>query len=167
MMRYADSPSTDLQTYVDAPPERVWGPVTDIHLMAEISQELLSVRWVDGSAGPCLGARFVGRNRHEAVGEWETTSTVIDYERPRVFAWAVEDIERPAAVWRFTLRPEGAGTVVTQWVRIGPGESGLNIVIDRRPDLEERIVAGRLSVFRDGMAANLARIKELCEQPVS
>jgi uncharacterized protein YndB with AHSA1/START domain len=166
-MRYADTPSTDMQTYVDAPPEQVWGPVTDIHLMAEISTELMSVRWVDGVAGPCLGARFVGRNRHEAVGEWETTSTVIDYEPPRVFAWAVEDVERPAALWRFTLRPEGAGTVVTQWVRIGPGESGLNIVIERMPHLEERIVANRLSVFREGMAANLARIKELSEQPAS
>ncbi|HEX3649795.1 MAG TPA: SRPBCC family protein [Pseudonocardiaceae bacterium] len=166
-MRYADSPTTDMKVYVDAPPDRVWGPVTDIHLMPGISNELMAVRWSDGVDGPCLGATFVGRNRHEALGEWETTSYVVDFERPKVFAWAVEDVERPAALWRFTLRPEGAGTIVTQWVRIGPGESGLNIVIDRMPHLEERIVANRLSVFRTGMTANLARIKELSEQPVA
>jgi uncharacterized protein YndB with AHSA1/START domain len=162
-MRYADGPSTDMRIHIDAPPERVWGPVTDIHLMARISSELMTVRWCDGVDGPCVGATFVGRNRHEALGEWETTSTVIDCERPSVFAWAVEDVERPAALWRFTLRPNGTGTVLTQWVRIGPGESGLNIVIDRMPHLEERIIERRLSAFRDGMAANLARIKELSE----
>ncbi|HEX3650048.1 MAG TPA: SRPBCC family protein, partial [Pseudonocardiaceae bacterium] len=73
-MRYADMPTTDVQVYVDAPPDRVWEPVTDIHLMPTISTELMSVRWSDGIGGPCLGASFIGRNRHEAVGEWETTS---------------------------------------------------------------------------------------------
>lgn len=166
-MRYADSPSTDVELYVDAPPDRVWGPVTDIHLMAQVSTELMSVRWVDGFDGPCVGASFVGRNRREEIGEWETTSHVIDCERPSVFAWAVQDVERPTAVWRFTLRPQGAGTVLTQRVRIGPGWSFLKAAIDRRPEFEERMIARRLSEFRAGMTANLARIKELSEQPAN
>jgi uncharacterized protein YndB with AHSA1/START domain len=161
-MLYAEKPTTDVATYVDAPPERVWRLVTDIQLIAEVSTELMSVRW-DGTDGPAVGATFVGRSHHPALGEWETTSIVIDLDEPRVFAWAVSAVDDPSTVWRFTLRPEGAGTMVTQWVQLGPGRSGLNHAIDRMPDKEERIIERRLSEFRNSMAANLARIKELSE----
>ncbi len=47
------------------------------------------------------------------------------------------------------------GTRLTQWARIGPGESGLTIAVARMPDKEERIVAGRLREFRAAMQAHL------------
>jgi uncharacterized protein YndB with AHSA1/START domain len=162
-MRYADTPTTDVELYIAAPVDRVWDLVSDIHLIAEISSEVLSVRWSDDAAGPAVGARFVGRNFHQAFGEWETTSIVIDCDRPRVFGWAVTDADRPSAVWRFLLRPEGEGTVVTQWAQMGPARSGLSFAIDRMPEKEERIVARRLAEFRAGMTTSLARIKELSE----
>lgn len=162
-MRYADTPTTDVELYVESPPDRVWELVTDLRLICDVSPELDRVTWQDGATGPALGARFVGHNRHPAVGEWETTSIVIDFDRPRAFGWAVTDADHPAAVWRFTLRPEGTGTVLRQWAQLGPGESFLNVAIEQRPDKEERIVERRLAEFRSGMAANLARIKELAE----
>jgi uncharacterized protein YndB with AHSA1/START domain len=162
-MRYADTPTTDAELYVAAPADRVWDLVSDIHLIAEISSEVLGVRWSDDVTGPAVGARFVGRNFHRAVGEWETNCIVIDCERPRVFGWAVSDVDRPSSVWRFLLRPEGEGTVVTQWAQMGPGRSALSFAIDQMPDKEERIVARRLAEFHTGMTANLARIKELSE----
>jgi uncharacterized protein YndB with AHSA1/START domain len=162
-MRYADLPTTDVESYVDARPERVWDLVTDIALIAAISTELTRVEWQDGTDGPCVGATFVGHNFHEAMGEWQTTSFVIECERPRVFAWAVSDVANPSSVWRFTLRPDGAGTVLNQWAQMGPGRSGLNYAIDAMPAKEERIIARRLAEFRTGMTANLARIKELSE----
>jgi hypothetical protein len=162
-MRYAELPTTDVESYIDARPDLVWDLVTDIELIAEISSELTRVEWQDGADSPCVGAVFVGHNFHTAMGEWRTTSFVIECDQPRVFAWAVTDVVNPSSIWRFTLRPDGAGTVLNQWAQIGPGRSGLNYAIDAMPDKEERIIARRLVEFRAGMTANLARIKELSE----
>jgi uncharacterized protein YndB with AHSA1/START domain len=164
-MRYADTPTVEVDTYIAAAPEQVWQLVTDIHLLARMSPEVQDVEWQDGAAGPAPGARFVGRNFHKDFGEWETTSIVIDCDRPRVFAWAVTDADYPSAVWRFTLRPEDEGTVLSQWAQMGPERSGLSFAIDRMPDKEEKIVARRLREFRAGIEANLAAFKELSEGP--
>ncbi|MDT7725513.1 MAG: hypothetical protein QOI21_2089 [Actinomycetota bacterium] len=162
-MLYADNPTVEVGTYIDAAPERVWELVTDIHLMAELSGELLDVEWQDGAASPLPGNKFVGRNFHQDFGEWKTTSIIVDCEAPKVFGWAVSDVDHPSAIWRFTLRPEGKGTVLTQWMQIGPARSGLSFAIDRMPDKEERIVARRLQEFREGIEANLAAFKKLSE----
>lgn len=162
-MRYADLPTTDVEIFVDAPPERVWDLVTDLNVIVAASAELVGVRWTDGATGPAVGAKFVGTNYHRAVGEWETTSIVIDLDRPSVFAWAVTDVDEPSSIWRFTLRPDEHGTLVRQWAQMGPGRSFLNRAIDAMPDKEERIIERRLAEFRAGMTANLARIKALSE----
>ena len=72
--RYADKPTVEVRIWVDAPPARVWELVSDIGLMPSMSSELQSVAWLDGANGPTAGARFTGRSKHEALGEWETTS---------------------------------------------------------------------------------------------
>ena len=82
--RYADKPTVEVQTWIDAPPERVWTLVADIELMPRLSDELQSVEWLDGATGPAVGARFVGHSKHEAFGEWATTSHVVECEPPRV-----------------------------------------------------------------------------------
>ncbi|MCF2533696.1 SRPBCC family protein [Yinghuangia soli] len=161
--RYADLPTVAVETYIDAPCDRVWALVADIGLMAELSAELVSVAWLDGAAGPAVGHRFEGRSKHAAFGEWRTTSHVVACEPGRVFTWAVEDPEQPTATWRFTLRPEGRGTVLEQWVRMGPGRSGLSIAIEQMPDKEQKIVFVRLREFEAGITANLAAIKARAE----
>jgi uncharacterized protein YndB with AHSA1/START domain len=162
-MRYADGPAAEVDTYIEATPETVWDLVTDIELMARLSSELQAAQWVGDEPGPAPGREFVGRNHHQAMGEWETRSFVVECERPSVFAWAVSDAEHPSATWRFTLRPEGAGTRLSQWVRMGPARSGLSLAIDRMPEKEERIVERRLGEFRAAMEANLAQFKEIGE----
>jgi uncharacterized protein YndB with AHSA1/START domain len=161
--RYADKPTVEVETFVAAPPERVWELISDIHLMAELSDELQRVEWTDGATGPGVGARFVGYNKHEAFGEWHTTSTIVECERPRVFTWAVGDPDHPGAVWRFTLAPSGDGTTLRQWVQMGPARSGLSVAIDRMPEKEQKIVFVRLREYESGMAANLAQIKSRVE----
>lgn len=164
-MFYADGPTVEVDTYIEAPPERVWDLVTDIALMAEFSPELQSVSWADGAEGPAHGREFVGRNRHMDIGEWETRSFVTECARPSVFAWAVTDVEHPSATWRFTLRPEGSGTRLSQWMRIGPARSGLSAAIERMPDKEERIVQRRLDELRSAMLTGLERFKRAGEAP--
>ena len=107
--RYADKPTVQVQTWIVAPPHRVWEIVSDIELMPTMSQELQSVEWLDGATEPVVGARFVGHSKHEALGEWATTSHVIECEPERVLAWAVEDppIRRLSGV--FGCSPRMAG----------------------------------------------------------
>jgi hypothetical protein len=160
--RYADSPTVEVSTWIDASPDAVWPVVVDLPGMAASSPELQTVEWLDGG-GPVVGGRFVGHSRHDAMGEWTATSHVVESERPSVFAWAVHDPREPAATWRFTLEPADGGTRLTEWVRLGPGRSGLSQAIDRMPDKEQKIVFVRLREFERNMTATLAAIKERAE----
>jgi hypothetical protein len=161
---YADRPAVAAQIYIEATPDRVWPLVCDIHLMPGLSAEVQEVAWLDGVTGPVLGGRFVGRNANEYRGTWETVSTVIECDEPRRFAWAVGDPGHPMATWRFTLRPDGAGTVLEQWARMGPARSGLSLAIDAMPDKEAKIVFVRLREWEAALKHNLAAIKELAER---
>lgn len=161
--RYADKPTVQVQTWIDAPPERVWELVTDIELMPTMSDELQSIEWLDGATEAFVGARFVGHNAHESLGKWATTSEVIECEPERVLAWAVEDSANPTAIWRFRLRPKDGGTELSQWMQMGPARSGLSLAIDRMPDKEQKIVFVRMREFEQSMTVTLAHIKRLAE----
>ncbi|WNO70887.1 SRPBCC family protein [Streptomyces sp. AM8-1-1] len=161
--RYADRPTVEVRAWVGAPPGRVWELVSDVTLMPAMSDELQSVEWLGGATRPALGARFVGRNKHDSFGEWETTSQVIEYDRERVFAWAVGDTENPSAVWRFRLESKDGGTDLSQWMQMGPGRSGLSFAIDAMPDKEQKIVFVRLREFERNMTGVLEHIRKLAE----
>ncbi|MEX1655444.1 SRPBCC family protein [Streptomyces pseudovenezuelae] len=162
---YADKPTVEVPIWIAAPPEQVWELVSDIELMPRLSSELQSVEWLDGSKGPVLGARFVGRSRHEAFGEWATTSHIVEYEPLRTFAWAVEDPQFPSAIWRFSLEPQDGGTLLRQWMQMGPGRSGLSVAIDRMPEKEQKIVFVRMREFESNIGTTLEAIKKLAEDP--
>ena len=155
-MKYADGPTAEVQTLIDATPAAVWALVSDITTPTRFSGELQDVHWIDER-------RFVGHSRHPAIGDWETTCTVVVSESERVFGWVVGDPGHPSAEWRFTLEPAEAGTLLRQWMRMGPAQSGLNPAIDARPDKEERIVARRLDEHRANMQATVDGIRDLAE----
>ena len=162
-LRYADCPTTEAELVIDAPPAVVWPLVCDIQTPARFSSEFQGGEWLGGATGPALGARFRGRNYHEARGSWETVSTVCDFEEERAFGWAVGDPARPAARWRFTLEPAGSSTRITQWMQMGPGESGISELIEQMPDKEHRILRRRLAEHHANMTATLAGIKSAAE----
>jgi len=161
--RYCDKPTVEVRTWIDAPSARVWQLVSDIGLMPAISSELQSADWLDGATEPALGARFTGHSKHEAMGEWTTTSHVVELEPERVFGWAVEDPDSPAALWRFRLEPKDGGTELSQWVQMGPGPSGLSLAIDQMPDKEQKIVFVRMREFERNMTETIGHIKKLAE----
>lgn len=161
--RYADKPAVEVRVWISAPPARVWALVSDIELMPALSSELQSVEWLDGASGPAAGVRFAGRSKHEALGEWETTSQVVEFEPERLFGWAVGDPADPAALWRFRLEPNDGGTELSEWVQMGPGRSGLSSAIDRMPDKEQKIVFVRMREFERNITVTLDRIKTLAE----
>ena len=154
-----------VETAISAPPQCVWELVTDIALMPRFSAELQRVEWAEGFETPGIGAQFLGVTRHPAVVEWTTRSHVIDVDPPRSFGWAVGDPESPAAIWRFVITPDRAGSRLSYTARLGPGRSGVTMLIERDPSRAEEIVAGRLEQFRAGMADTIAGIKEIAEAP--
>ncbi|MES5823723.1 SRPBCC family protein [Streptomyces sp. RG80] len=162
--RYADKPTVEVHTWIEAPPEQVWALVSDIELMPHMSSELQSVEWLDGSSGPAVGARFIGRSRHEAFGEWATTSHIVEYEPSKALAWAVEDPQHPTAIWRFTLEAHDGGTVLRQWMQMGPARSGLSFAIDSMPEKEQKIVFVRMREFEANMTVTLGEVKKLAEK---
>ncbi|HYZ93475.1 MAG TPA: SRPBCC family protein [Actinomycetota bacterium] len=163
-MRYADGPTAQVEIHIDAPPSRVWELVTDINLPARFSSEFQGAEWIEPATRAALGATFKGRNKHPAVGEWETTSYVVGCDPERLFAWQIGEGEEPGAQWRFELVPDGDGTLLKQWMRMGPGRSGLNAAIDAMPDKEERIIERRCEEHRRNMTATVEGIKALAER---
>ena len=161
--RYADKPTVEARIWIDAPPARVWELVSDIGLMPSMSAELQSVAWLDGATGPAAGARFTGRSKHEALGEWETTSYIVEFEPQRVFGWAVGDPADPSALWRFRLEPKDGGTELSEWMQLGPARSGLSFAIDQMPDKEQKIVFVRMREFERSITVTLEQLKALAE----
>lgn len=162
-MRFADHPTAETDVFIAAPPATVWPLVSDIAVPARFSRELQEADWEDPAAGGGLGARFVGRNLHPRRGEWRTVSTVVEFEPERRFGWAVEDPANPAAVWHFELAAEGEGTRLRQWAEMGPGPSGVTVLIEQMPEREEAIIERRLGEWTANMTATVAGIRDLAE----
>ena len=180
-MKLSDAPTTEVSVTIDAPVARVWELVTDLNVPAGTSPEFSGADWLDGASAPAVGARFIGRNAHAALGQWETTSTVTVVDPEREFRYAVGDVDQPMAVWTYRLAPQDGesgdgerdedgggvqgdgGVTLTQIAQIGPGRSGLSLAIDRMPEKEERIVERRLQEHAASMRANLEHIKALAE----
>ena len=160
MTRMEDGPTVEVMVVIDAPPDIVWGLVTDINLSARFQDEFTEGEWIDDERQ--LGARFLGRNR---MGErtWETTNHVVAYEPERAFGWAVDDVDNPGATWTFLLEPTGDGTQLTYHRVVGPGPSGLTAAIERHPEREEEFIERRNAVHREHMTAVLEGVKALAE----
>jgi hypothetical protein len=160
-VRLADEPGTWAEIDIDAAPPRVWAVVIDLDAPAAFSEEFLGAHWVD--PGPALGASFVGRNRHPAIGTWEVTSFVDVYEEGRRFGWATVDRSNPGSRWRFDLEPVGSGTRLRFSMSIGPGPSGISIAIESMPDKESRILERRLVEHHANMVRTLEGFKAIAE----
>ena len=99
-----------------APPDKVWGVVSDITRVGEFSPETFEAEWLDGSSGPAVGARFRGHVRRNGRGPvYWTTCSVTACEPEREFAFAVGGLGSKAVnTWRYQLEPADGGTDVTE-----------------------------------------------------
>ncbi|MEM9745671.1 MAG: nitroreductase family protein [Actinomycetota bacterium] len=163
-VEFADGVGGMVEVDVKAPPSRLWPLVTDISFGAAHSDEFQGADWVDG-AELGLGAKFVGRNRHAAVGEWQAPCMVDTFEPERAFGWRSGDPESPGARWRFDLEPIAGGTRLRQSVVIGPGPSGLTPAIDAMPEREARILERRIEEHRANMQRVVEAMRIAAESP--
>ena len=158
---FADGAGGTVEVDIDAKAADIWPLVSDINLPARFSDEFQGADWIDDE--PAIGARFSGRNKRDDLGEYEVICTLVDYEPERVFAWHTRDPDNPAAQWRFEIEPLLGGTRLRFSMVLGPGPSGLTVVIEAMPDKESAIIANR----QKGQAANMRRtiegIRDLAE----
>ncbi len=163
-MRYADCPGTSVQLLIDAPAERVWDLVSDPARPVSTSDELQEAAWGRHPSGePGVGSTIMGTNRNDALGQWTTTSYVTEWEPGRCLSWAVVDVEASAARWSFELEAQGQKTVLRQHYNVGPGPSGLSMVIDQMPDKESAIISSRLRAQGLNMMRTLVSVKAEAE----
>ena len=126
-------PSVEVATTNAAGPARMWAIVSDIAVLPAFSAELQSVEWVGERRGSALGASFHGVNTHPAMGTWTTRSTIVAFDPPTQLAWAVGDPDNRAATWRFLLTGHHDVSQLRYRVVIGPGPSGVTMLIARDP----------------------------------
>lgn len=160
MVRFDDEPTTAVELVIPAAPEAIWPLVTDITLPVGQSRELQRVEWVEGHAAPTVGARFDGHNRRGDLA-WTARCEITEFDPPHRFTWEPGHGSEHGAysAFGFELSPTDGGTTVRQWVRLGPGRSGLTWAIRQNPDQEEAIIERRLADFRDSMTQNLQEVE--------
>jgi nitroreductase len=160
----ADGPGTVVEVDIKAPSELVWPYVSDISFGAEFSDEFMGARWAEEVTEPHLGARFIGSNANEHMGDWDLDCIVNRYEENRSFGWATSDKDNPGARWWFESTPIAGATRLRYSVALGPGPSGLTMAITNMPDKEPRIIARRIENLRENMTNVVNGVKEAAEQ---
>jgi uncharacterized protein YndB with AHSA1/START domain len=138
---------------IAAPPDEVYGLVSDVTRMGEWSPECVRCKWLDGDR-----KKFRGYNRKGFV-RWSTNATVVRAEPGKEFTFDVHAVAGiPVARWSYRFTPAVAGgTVVTEsWEdhRAGPFKTLTGLAIG---------VSDRAEHNRKGMEQTLERIKAAAE----
>jgi uncharacterized protein YndB with AHSA1/START domain len=104
-----------------APPERVWSLVSDVTRIGEFSPETFEARWLRGSDGPEVGARFAGHVKRNGVGPtYWSRCTVTACEPPRHFEFSAGTKDLDVNNWGYRIEPDGDGSRVTEYFRLEP-----------------------------------------------
>ncbi len=150
-------PGASVESYIEAPPERVWALISDVKRMAEWSPECVGAEWLPPSQRALPGARFRGRSRRGRFQRWSRECEVTAAAPGELFAFSTLWRGGDATRWRYELTREGAGTRIVEscaltgrmprWVKVG------YMLMGRRRALE----------VRAGMEDTLARLKKVAE----
>src|SRR4249919_3694386 len=93
----------------------LYNMVSDLPRMGEWSPENTGGAWIDGAAGPALGARFKGTNQSGRL-RWRTKVVVTAADPGKRFAFDVTFGPFKIANWEYSFRQDGeATTVVETW----------------------------------------------------
>lgn len=155
MSQTAMSSVLEMSTEVDAPPERVWGIVSDLKRMGEWSPQCRRMV-VFGEVR--AGARTLNVNR-KGVLVWPTSAKVVALTPKERIAFRITENK---TVWSYTLEATAAGgTKVTERREAPNGSTAFSQFFVRR------FLGGNSGLEKDliaGMEATLARIKTEAER---
>jgi len=146
---------------IAAPPERVYGLVSDITRMGEWSPECVRCTWARGATGPVVGARFKARNKGGRGPAWFNTPVVKTADPGREFAFNRSGPGIGSYTWRYVLEPTPTGTTVTESFDaerpLGKAMTWLTMKWTGSADRDADLHAG--------MITTLARVKAAAEKP--
>jgi hypothetical protein len=151
-------PSASASVDIAAPPERVFGLLTDLDSFLAIAAETERITMKSGTA-LTAGTVFSGRNNN-GKRHWSTRSKVTDADGAR-FAFDVSHTGIPVSRWQYDVTPTDSGCRVTEstW--------------DRRPwwfkKPAELVTASpnRPAINQRNIEATLARLKARAEASAS
>ena len=142
--------------HIAAPPETVWGLVSDITNTGRFSPETFEAEWLDGASAPAVGVRFRGHVRRNGRGPvYWTKCEIVACEPGREFTFVVGTKEKHPMTWGYRFEPAGDGTDVTEFYELAD-QLGLRLywkVMGTR--------RGRTNA--DGMRQTLERVKAVAE----
>jgi uncharacterized protein YndB with AHSA1/START domain len=144
---------------IAAPPARVWEMVTAMERYGEWSSDNTGGYWRKGPDGlpgtGKVGDQFVGINRRDGV-EWKAAVEVVEREEERAYAFVTGGTALNLVLWRYELRPDGDGTVLTeQWTLRNP-----SFFLEQGGEAE---IARRAANARESMTATLRGMKATAE----
>ena len=138
----------EAKVHIEAPPEAVYEMVSDVTRMGEWSPECISAEWVDGAAGPAVGAKFKGRNKQGWM-KWSTKPEVIAADPGHEFAFKTRD-----TTWRYRFEPTGGGTDLVESFDVPHYGFFFNLLTPAKK---------REGIMVEGMRTTLERIKSAAE----
>lgn len=145
--------------HVDADPAVVWDLVSDVTRTPEYSRQVVDVVWLDGVAGPQVGARFRARNRQRWF-TWSNRPVVTVAEPGRAFAFSRTERGGGTMQWRWDVEASDGGSEVTlSYEVLDPVPVGLHMVLKLLlgvPDLEADL--------NENMRQSLDRIAAIAER---
>ncbi|TFV62150.1 UNVERIFIED_ORG: SRPBCC family protein [Bacillus sp. AZ43] len=145
----------ELSTVVAAPPPEVYALVADVTRTPEFSPDVVRCRWLDGAAGPAVGARFEAVNRNQHGKTWRNRPVVVAAEPGREFAFARTEPFAGTIVWRYRFEPVDGGTRVTETYEVVRPITRIGWFV-----IEKVFRAGdRRAALRAGMEATLQRLE--------
>src|ERR1700754_546964 len=107
---------------MSAPADKIWNLIADVRNPGRFSPEVFEAEWLDGAAGPALGARFRGHVKRNEIGPvYWTICRVTACEPGREFGFEVLAGDRPVNNWHYAMAPAAAGTDVTESFRMTEG----------------------------------------------
>jgi len=139
---------------IAASPEAVFAVVSDLVQMGRFSVENVGGRWVGGT-GPTTGARFKGRNRQGRTA-WSTTATVVAFDPPTNFSFAVTYFGVTVSRWTYEVTPRDGGVTLRQsWRDERPGWFALvtKPLVDDRLEFTRRSIHHTLTTMKAHLEA--------------
>jgi hypothetical protein len=142
-------------------PEDAYAVVADVTRIGELSPVCSSGAWEDPATGAVAGAWFTG---HNAIGDitWDTRCRVEAAEPGAEFTFVNCGPEGTTELvrWGYAFRPVDGGTEVLESWQILPDYPAFVRGDDADMDVTPRL-DGMAAMARDGMAATLAKLKDV------
>ncbi len=150
----------ELSVVIRARPEDVYDLVADVTRTPEFSPAVVRCTWLDGAAGPAVGARFEAVNTTAAGKTWKNRPVVTVADQGREFAFSRTEKFAGTLVWRYRFVAEDGGTRVIESYQVTRPISRIGWFI-----IERLFKAGDIRTgLHAGMQTTLERLRVAAER---